>query len=234
MLAVTWSLAIEEQFYLTLPLLIALLSRRALWRLMVTAIFVAPLLRMLALHFLSGGGIKSYVLTPCRADALGFGGVAALAVRTPTVWSKVVAHRLYVFAGLGLSCLAALCMLIRGRYEPLSGTLFRLEYSLLGCLYFVLLLSVLLSPAVSSLFLLRPLRYMGVIAYGAYILYLPLIAVLRELGVYLHPASRGVTTLASSVIAVAGSLALASLSWEYFEKPLVKRGHRWRYSRCKS
>jgi peptidoglycan/LPS O-acetylase OafA/YrhL len=59
---------------------------------------------------------------------------------------------------------------------------------------------------------------------------MPLIQASRALGEYLHPANRGVVTLVASFVAVLISIGVASLSWEYFEKPLVKRGHRWRYT----
>src|SRR6266436_5687461 len=49
-LGVTWSLAVEEQFYLTLPLLIRFLGRRALIRFMLFAIAGAPLLRAFFFH----------------------------------------------------------------------------------------------------------------------------------------------------------------------------------------
>ena len=45
-LGVTWSLAVEEQFYLTLPILALLLSRRALAALLLVLFFVAPAARI--------------------------------------------------------------------------------------------------------------------------------------------------------------------------------------------
>ncbi len=50
-LAMTWSLAVEEQFYLTVPLYIRALSRRWLTRFLVIGICSAPLLRILLLRF---------------------------------------------------------------------------------------------------------------------------------------------------------------------------------------
>ncbi len=45
-MAVTWSLAIEEQFYLTLPMLVRFLSRRQLVTALLVGIFVAPVFRI--------------------------------------------------------------------------------------------------------------------------------------------------------------------------------------------
>jgi peptidoglycan/LPS O-acetylase OafA/YrhL len=75
------SLAVEEQFYLVVPLLITLLSRRTLTKLLISIIVGAPLLR-LATVFSAPGDVSSswltYTLTPCRADALACGVLAAI------------------------------------------------------------------------------------------------------------------------------------------------------------
>src|SRR5688572_21342309 len=79
-LAVTWSLAIEEQFYLVWPLVVALTSRRALlWTcvaLMAGALTVRVWLVAVGAHW-----ILPYVLPMCRIDALAAGALVALAVR---------------------------------------------------------------------------------------------------------------------------------------------------------
>ncbi len=79
---VTWSLAVEEQFYVTIPFIIRYCNRRRLVAVLVFVVVAAPLLRVLLQHF-AHGEFACYVLMPCRADALCMGALAALVVRHP-------------------------------------------------------------------------------------------------------------------------------------------------------
>src|SRR3981081_3459715 len=67
-LDISWSLAIEEQFYLTWPILVLLLSRRWLVTLC-CALFVLALAWRSALIFAGVSPITVAVLTPGRVDA---------------------------------------------------------------------------------------------------------------------------------------------------------------------
>jgi peptidoglycan/LPS O-acetylase OafA/YrhL len=67
-LGATWSLAIEEQFYLTLPIVVRRVSGRVLWRLLLGAVVAAPLLRILLMKSLKMQWIAALRPTfSCRA-----------------------------------------------------------------------------------------------------------------------------------------------------------------------
>jgi peptidoglycan/LPS O-acetylase OafA/YrhL len=226
-LGMTWSLAVEEQFYLTLPLIVRNVSRRILVRLLLGAVVAAPLLRIAAMQFLKMSWIAAYVLLPCRADALCLGVLIAVAMRDPLAWAKIVANRKYVYLGFAITASAGL-WLMASNVEPFAMQLFGLEYSLLALLYSFLLMSTLLSPWLSSLFSFTPFRLLGSIAYGLY-LYQSLVGfVVERTWAYFKPAGPAVN-LQTSVLSFVLSLGLATISWKYFEKPLVKRGHRYQY-----
>ncbi len=75
-LGVSWSLAVEEQFYLFLPLLVRVVSPADLPKVAITCIIAAPWLRLLSVIWL-GNSFGAYMLLPCRMDAL-FAGVLSL------------------------------------------------------------------------------------------------------------------------------------------------------------
>ncbi len=228
-LSMTWSLAVEEQFYLTLPLAVRLISRRILWRLLLGVVIAAPLLRILAVQVMKMPWIASYILTPCRSDSLCLGVLIAMAIRTPSVWGKIVIHRKYVYAAFALACVIGIWMLI-GPFQPFTMQLFGLEYSLLAIVYSLLLLATLVSQSLSSLFSLTPLRFLGSIAYGLYLFHGMVSLVAFRVFAYLRPSSSGLVSLLPWLVTLPASVGLAAISWNYFEKPLVKRGHRYRYS----
>src|SRR3977135_639591 len=80
-LDISWSLAIEEQFYLTWPILVLLLSRRRLVPLC-GVLFVLALAWRSVLIVAGVDPIAVAVLTPGRLDALATGAFIALLVRS--------------------------------------------------------------------------------------------------------------------------------------------------------
>jgi peptidoglycan/LPS O-acetylase OafA/YrhL len=93
----TWSLAVEEQFYLIAPLTMQLLSRRVLYVMLGATVCLAPLLRTWVHYNLHALGslhlVLGYTMTPCRADALAIGICAALLWRNTTFRQKLAYHK---------------------------------------------------------------------------------------------------------------------------------------------
>jgi peptidoglycan/LPS O-acetylase OafA/YrhL len=87
-----WSLAVEEQFYLLMPLAVRFLSRRRLVQFLVVTILLSLLLR-------AGVGMWAYpravpyMATPLRADALSMGVLLAIALRNQK-WQVRIAGNL--------------------------------------------------------------------------------------------------------------------------------------------
>jgi peptidoglycan/LPS O-acetylase OafA/YrhL len=84
-LSPTWSLAIVEQFYLTLPLLILLVPAKRLWGVAAASVIAVLAFRTIAyLQFYPAwSNVAFYVLSPFRADGLLLGVLAAILVRSP-------------------------------------------------------------------------------------------------------------------------------------------------------
>ncbi len=75
MLGHFWSLSVEEQFYLFLPLLILLLPRSKIRYILFTLVLVAPIFRAIAQ---ASGWCGYYIwLLPSQLDGLGYGALLA-------------------------------------------------------------------------------------------------------------------------------------------------------------
>ncbi len=105
-------------------------------------------------------------------------------------------------------------------------------YPLIAFLYLnILLYGVNFPQTLIGKFLrVRWLRFLGLIAYGVYLMH-PLVQCL------VFNVARGrtllidsVVTLALSVLVLAITIFICAISWKFFEKPLVKIGHRVSYS----
>ena len=69
----TWSLAVEEQFYLVSPVVVRLLSTRRLYRFLSAVVIAGPLLRLALLKTAVVGSATVFTSTPCRADTFAVG-----------------------------------------------------------------------------------------------------------------------------------------------------------------
>lgn len=229
-MAVTWSLAVEEQFYLATPLIVRTIRRRFLPMALVVTIVGVPFLRLFLRHTLAHGDFACYVLTPCRADALCLGVLAAYLVRRPAFWAQLIQRRYLLWAATSIFFAGVVFMTGR-RYDQLSLAMTTWGYSWLALFYACcLLIAVSLSSGLWHRMLCTPLLMrLGTLAYCTYLLHYPLIQTGRRISQVLLPSHPQAAYLTGGLAAVAFTLVLATFSWRYFEKPMLKRGHRYQY-----
>jgi peptidoglycan/LPS O-acetylase OafA/YrhL len=230
-LAVTWSLAVEEQFYLTLPFLVRIMSGRALTLGVSAGVCLAPLLRFACRVAWPHNLLVRSVLMPCRADALLLGVLAAIMIRDATCRDRIVRNPRVLLCALSiLLCgIAALTWRTRNGNDPL---LTDVGFTWIALFYSGLLLLALTQPdsAVGRALRLPLLTWLGSIAYGAYLLHQTFSGLLFGIFWRHQPAITGFYTLGTAILALTLTLSVAQLSWRFFESPLVKIGHRQRYS----
>jgi peptidoglycan/LPS O-acetylase OafA/YrhL len=229
-IGITWSLAIEEQFYLTVPLLIRKIRPRNLLIVLLTLIFCAPWLRVLLHSSMLFPGLASYVLMPTRADALCLGVLAALLVRNPTFWNWLQSHGRILWAVTVLFFLGTCYMTWQG-YDALSLPMTIWGFSWLAAFYTCILLIAILPGGgiVPRILQNKPLMQMGTLAYCSYLVHVAIMNALRHPLKAHFPQYPVAAWLVGGLLGMALTLVVASLSFKYFERPLLRRGHQYSY-----
>src|SRR5439155_27132523 len=111
-MGITWSLAVEEQFYLILPWLVRRTTTRSLVVAAMLAIVMAPVLR-LVLYYSGNIYFAPYTLLPCRSDALACGVLAAIGLREKPVWDWLASHRNQLYLAFTLFALGSIVLIVR-------------------------------------------------------------------------------------------------------------------------
>ena len=229
--SITWSLAIEEQFYLTIPWIIRKVRLRFLSAVLVAVVVGAPLVRLaLRAFFGDHGGIACYVLTPARADGLSLGVLCALLARRERVWDWMVARKNLLRIAFGL-LLGGIVFITWQQYDAFSSAMTGWGYSWLALFYTVfLLLAVVDTGGRLERALRNPaLTKLGALAYCLYLVHVSVMQSVRHpLNSWLRASPR-LAWILGGVLGAVVSVLIASLSWKYFEKPLLRRGHRYQY-----
>ena len=227
---VTWSLAVEEQFYLTLPTLVRFLTTRRLALALAGGIVLAPISRI-ALHaFAPSHYLAWYALMPCRADALLLGVVGAMLLRSHVWKSRLERNRrilLFLIVPLAIG-FAALTMRAPDAHGLLMLTV---GYSWLALFYLCVILCGLLYRQSWFGACLRWawLGWLGSIAYGVYLFHELVRGVLYGLLSSGQPGTWSPREFLLSSVALAATLLICRLSWVFFEKPLIQLGHHTHY-----
>jgi peptidoglycan/LPS O-acetylase OafA/YrhL len=229
----TWSLAVEEQFYLVLPLVIRFVRRSALPYVLITGLVIAPILRLSVGCLFPTNVWANYSLLPCRMDPLLLGALCAYYLRQPGVWSLLVRQRAALWI-MSLPLLAGMPIL-NIRWDTLKPVvaclLMTASCSWMAMFYaIVLLLALTDSRSLLSRVLRWPsLAALGAVAYSVYLFH----SGVYGLCVWLFTKHEWLLAswkdLGVTLLAVAITIAFGKLSWRYFEKPIVRWGHTWQY-----
>ena len=229
-LAVSWSLAIEEHFYLVLPLLICCCRPQSLPYLLGGLILLAPALRLFFNLVLSEYSHAGFLLMPCRADSLALGALVAWGVRRPAIVESLRANAKGLHWVLAVFAAGVVVLGLTGRKFS-SPVMALFGYSWLAGFYCLLLLISLHHRAgwIAGICRLRALQWVGVISYGVYLLHQAISGLCH---ITLRGAPPAITDLPSAgitLLAFVITLALARLSFGFFEKPILAFGHRFNY-----
>ncbi|HEV7524921.1 MAG TPA: acyltransferase [Acidimicrobiia bacterium] len=210
----TWSLAVEEQWYLVWPLLLVGLLYLARGRARIASYFVGLLAVASAVEcavLYRGDGTRAYFGTDTRAQALLIGALLALVLlRRPRGHSRLVQ-----FGGWGG---AAFLVWI---FATLKGPA---DWIYSGGFFAVAVASALVIAAVTHsedaplarILSLRPLVAVGIVSYGLYLYHLPIF-------LWLTPSSTNLDGLQLLSLRIGVTSIIAVASYHLVEKRFMRR-----------
>lgn len=217
----TWTLAIEEQFYLLWPFAILLLGRiRAIW--LCTVLIVLPI--VLRWHGLSANTLFAHT------DGLAWGGLLAYAQwRWPWARSpRVGLCLLLVFIAGAIGAVWTRAYFMANGDPELSGVGLNPFLVLISLAYFGLIgfVSVFAGSRYLAFLRLRPLMWFGTISYGLYLYHWPVYETLDT--IIMFGMNKG-DPWWLSLLKFAATVVVAQLSWTFIEKPILRLKDRAEY-----
>jgi peptidoglycan/LPS O-acetylase OafA/YrhL len=203
----TWSLAVEEQYYLLFPIFLFLAWRYGKHRVFWMIVVMASISLLLSEWGWRNKATANFYLAPTRAWELFAGSIAAFIVQKRGVQKN------NFLALLGLTAI------IFSIFAYDESTPFPSVYALVPVLGVVLLvLYAERETLVARLLSTKEFVGLGLISYSAYLWHQPLFAFAR-IRMFEHPSSLSMLGLSCL------SILLAYLSWRYVEEPFRRKGN---------
>ncbi|MDQ1630971.1 MAG: hypothetical protein QOJ32_144 [Frankiaceae bacterium] len=222
----TWSLGVEEQFYVVWPLVAVLVLRRSERLLFVVAVAGAAVSAGLQVGLAETGvGLdRLYYGTDTRVQALLIGAALAVALHGRAPLRQRARHGIGL---LGLAATVGLVVLVTS-VSGTAGWLYRGGFTLVALATAAVVAAATTVPTglLARAFSVRPLAYLGRISYGVYLWHWPVV-------VYLTPARLPLSGAALALARVGVTLLVAAVSFHFVEQPIRRGGLRAFLSRTR-
>jgi peptidoglycan/LPS O-acetylase OafA/YrhL len=224
-IAPVWSLAIEEQFYLTFPWLVYFLDRRKLTIVLVGMLAFAPVIRLVTMLAMPDQERLQYMFTLCRIDTIAIGCLLAVIVRSVDVERWRDHAKLVLFGALP----SVIVLAIASRLDRTSefDRVFGYSVVAVGCAAVVALVVLSRGARWTAVLRMGWLTYLGKLCFGLYLLHRPADTVVTALGHRL-----GIDRELWLLIPKVGvAIVFATISWRLIERPFLHLKDRFATSR---
>ncbi len=210
----TWSLAVEEQFYLFWPLFLILAHRFVGRRVLILTAILSGASFVASLVGTSQFPIATFYLPFTRIWELAAGGMLSLNA-VPVVLGKITRN---ILSAAGLVLILG-SVLLTDSNLPFPGIL-----ALPPCAgaVFIILAGRDGPTFVGRLLSLRPITFIGAISYSLYLWHWPVVVFQKNYAFL----SSGLSDRNSKILIVVVSIFIAIVSWKFIEEPFRRGPHR--------
>ncbi|MES2732321.1 MAG: acyltransferase [Bacteroidota bacterium] len=220
-ISVTWSIGIEEQFYILFPLIVFFLKGKWLPYVLVIFIISASIIR---LQFSSW--IPAYVLLPCRMDAISLGALLAYYNQQYNLNDIVRKH--FIFFVIVLVMDVAICGIFYTVYDDLGSV----KHTLFVVFFTIGILFALTKKQSWYGYLLRNklLIWVGTISYSLYLFHYMILGLFHQ--IVSNKIGLGINNSKDIMVTLLALFSAILFSWGIYklmELPLVNWGKKIKY-----
>lgn len=216
----TWSLGVDEQFYVVLPTVIFLFKKKWIPYLVIPLIIAAPIFR---------ASTDSYYMAilpfQMRMDSLFTGVLLAYFVCEKDLIERARSKSKQVFVLILLLLISIFILTYTHTIGVLGHTLFSLVFALL------ILSAITYRNGIYALILRNKLlRFLGLISYGVYLFHQFISGILHAVILNQQPRLSNWADIGVTTLTLALSLLVGYILHVIIEKPLINFGHRFKYN----
>lgn len=205
----TWSLAVEEQYYIMFPLFMIILWKFNLKKRLLTLLFMFGLLSFIFAEWASFYyPTYNFYLLPSRAWELAVGAIMAIAIEKSFL-SKIQNNSILseILSIIGFA------LILAGFFIITEDTRFPSSYAIFPTIGSALVIGFANSKnLIGRLLSLKVFVFIGLISYSAYLWHHPIIAFSKHL-------SLSEDSLSQKIFLLGIIISLSYLSWNYVENP---------------
>ncbi|WP_211175958.1 acyltransferase [Brasilonema sp. UFV-L1] len=214
-----WSLSVEEQFYFIWPLFIIFIPKKRLLTVIFITIFLGPLFRFIMTEAGLNNGVREYIFTISCFDSLGMGALLAFCNYNQDKLKRAKKYLCNFCFWIGIP----LFVISHFIHIPnLDNSIIIVWGSTAASMFFVWLIERAargFSGWIGVILELPALVYLGKISYGIYVYHILVGYTLSKILTYFGLPALGLGWKKFFLSTVA-TLIVASLSWQFFEKPI--------------
>lgn len=218
-LSPTWTMAVEEQFYLVAPALMLATPRHRLLGVL-AGIVVAAILIRLALHAYGANSITSLILLPTRADNLAIGLACAVLLKTSVRWNSTICRAAPI-----VLLFAIVPLKLAGGLEAVVIVGHTIVCVAVG----FFLLGLIDGAPEARRFENRTLIFFGETSYATYLTHLPVLWCAHTLILQERPSLSSAAGVAVTLACIPITVGVAFLLTRFIEAPITAAGRRMRW-----